>query len=308
MARPVKVMTADNDVRAELERRAKASTSAHRDRLRANIILLRLDGLKIEQVAARMGTSMPTVSTWSSRFEKFGLDGLKDKPGRGRKPWIPTKKIERVITEATRPPKNRNRWSVRSMGRHIGISHSTVQRIWSKSELEPHVIKIFKLSNDPNFEAKFWDVIGLYLDPPTNALVLCCDEKSQCQALERTQLSLPLAPNRPRTMTHDYERHGTITLFAALIALTGKLIARTEVSHTHIEWLRFLKQIDRETPKHLDLHLIADNYATHKHPKVKAWLKRHPRFKMHFTPTSSSWLNMVERWFREITDKRIQRG
>ena len=156
---------------------------------------LRLDGLKIEDVAERMGTSMPTVSTWSSRFEQFGLDGLEDKAGRGRKPSIPTKKIERVITEVTRPPKNRKRWSVRSMGRHVGISHSTVQRIWSRSELKPHVTKTFKLSNDPNFEAKFWDVIGLYLDPPANALVLCCDEKSQCQALERTQLGLPLAPN-----------------------------------------------------------------------------------------------------------------
>jgi transposase len=308
MARPIKVVMASAKVRAELQRRAKASTSAHRDRFRANIILLRLDGLKVEDVAERMGTSMPTVSTWSSRFEQFGLEGLKDKAGRGRKPSIPTKKIERVITEVTRPPKNRNRWSVRSMGRHVGISHSTVQRIWSKSELKPHVIKTFKLSNDPNFEAKFWDVIGLYLDPPANALVLCCDEKSQCQALERTQPGLPLAPNRPRTMTHDYTRHGTITLFAALIALTGRLITRTEGCHTHVEWLRFLKQIDRETPKHLDLHLIADNYATHKHPNVKAWLDRHPRFKMHFTPTSSSWLNLVERFFADLTEDVIRSG
>jgi transposase len=308
MARPIKRVTASGDVRAELERRAKASTSAHRDRLRAKIVLLRLDGLKIEDVAERMGTSMPTVSTWSSRFEQFGLAGLEDKAGRGRKPSIPTKKIERVITEVTRPPNSRNRWSVRSMGRHVGISHSTVQRIWSKSELKPHLSKTFKLSNDPNFEAKFWDVIGLYLDPPTNALVLCCDEKSQCQALERTQLGLPLAPNRPRTMTHDYTRHGTITLFAALIALTGRLITRTEASHTHVEWLRFLKQIDRETSKHLDLHLIADNYATHKHPKVKAWLGRHPRFKMHFTPTSSSWLNLVERFFADLSEDVIRSG
>jgi transposase len=308
MARPIKRVTASGDVRAELERRAKASTSAHRDRFRAKIVLLRLDGLKIEDVAERMGTSMPTVSTWSSRFEQFGLAGLEDKAGRGRKPSIPTKKIERVITEVTRPPNSRNRWSVRSMGRHVGISHSTVQRIWSKSELKPHLSKTFKLSNDPNFEAKFWDVIGLYLDPPTNALVLCCDEKSQCQALERTQLGLPLAPNRPRTMTHDYTRHGTITLFAALIALTGRLITRTEASHTHVEWLRFLKQIDRETSKHLDLHLIADNYATHKHPKVKAWLGRHPRFKMHFTPTSSSWLNLVERFFADLSEDVIRSG
>ncbi len=194
MARPIKVMSASGDVRAELERRAKASTSAHRDRFRAQIILLRLAGLKIEDVAGRMGTSMPTVSMWSNRFERFGLDGLKDKAGRGRKPSIPAAKIERVITEATRPPEGRSRWSLRSMGRHAGMSHSTVQRIWAKNELKPHVTKTFKLSNDPEFEEKFWDVIGLYLDPSAKALVLCCDEKSQCQALERTQLGLPLAP------------------------------------------------------------------------------------------------------------------
>jgi transposase len=308
MARPIKVVTADENVRAELERRVRASTSAYRDRLRAKIILLRLEGLKNKDVAARVGASMPTVSIWSSRFEKFGLDGLEDRAGRGRKPSIPTKKLERVITEVTRPPKSRKRWSVRSMGRHVGISHSTVQRIWSKSGLKPHLTKTFKLSNDPDFEAKFWDVIGLYLNPPANALVLCCDEKSQCQALERTQLGLPLAPNRPPTMTHDYTRHGTITLFAALIALTGKLITRTEASHTHVEWLRFLKQIDRETPKDLDLHLIADNYGTHKHPKVKISIAKHPRFKMHFAPTSSSWLNMVERFFADLTEDVIRPG
>ncbi len=308
MARPIKLLVASADSLAELQRRARASTSAHRDRFRAEIILLRLEGIKIAEVAERLGTSAPTVSVWSSRFEAQGLDGLKDRAGRGRKPSIPRKKIERVVTEVTRPPKNRNRWSVRSMGRHTGVSPSTVQRIWSRNELKPHVTKTFKLSNDPHFEDKFWDVIGLYLDPPVNALVLCCDEKSQCQALERTQLGLPLAPKRPSTMTHDYTRHGTITLFAALIAITGRLITRTEASHTHIEWLRFLKQIDRETPKHLDLHLIADNYATHKHPKVKAWLEKHPRFKMHFTPTSSSWLNLVERFFADLTADVIRSG
>ena len=183
------------------------------------------------------------------------------------------------------------------MARHVGVSPSSVQRIWSKNDLKPHVVETFKLSNDPKFEEKFWDVIGLYLDPPERALVLCCDEKSQCQALERSQPSLPLGPRHPRTMTHDYKRHGTTTLFAALDYLEGKLITRTEARHTHVEWLRFLKQIERETPKGFDIHLIADNYATHKHPKVKAWLARRPRFKMHFTPTSSSWLNLVERFF-----------
>ena len=194
------------------------------------------------------------------------------------------------------------------MGRHVGLSHSTVQRIWSKNELKPHITRTFKLSNDPQFEENFWDVIGLYLDPPAKALVLCCDEKSQCQALERTQLGLPLAPKRSRTMEHDYTRHGTVTLFAALSALEGKLIARTETRHTHVEWLRFLKQIDRKTPKDLDIHLIQDNYATHKHPKVKAWLERHPRFKPHFTPTSSSWMNLVERFFADLTEDVIRTG
>jgi len=204
-------------------------------------------------------TTPKRVSVWSGRFETSGLEGLDDKPGRGRKPSIPAAKVARVVTEATRPPQGRRRWSIRSMSRHVGISASSVQRIWSKNDLKPHRLKTFKLSNDPKFEEKFWDVIGLHLNPPAQALVLCCDEKSQCQALERTQLGLPLAPKRPPTMTHDYVRHGTVTLFAALSQLTGKLITRTEPRHTHVEWLRFLKQIDRETPHDLDLHLIADN-------------------------------------------------
>jgi transposase len=308
MARPIKVLQATDEVERELRRRAVAPTSAYRDRFRAEIILLRLAGLKEADVATRLRTSVPTVSLWSSRFEKAGLGGLTDKAGRGRKPSIPPAKINCVVTEVTQPPASRIRWSVRSMSRYAGISASTVQRIWSKNELKPHITKTFKLSNDPHFEEKFWDVIGLYLDPPTNALVLCCDEKSQCQALERTQLALPLAPRRPRTMTHDYTRHGTVTLFAALATLTGTLITRTESSHTHVEWLRFLKQIDRETPKDLDLHLIADNYATHKHPKVKAWLARRPRFTMHFIPTSSSWLNLVERFFADLTGDVIRAG
>jgi transposase len=211
---------------------------------RANIILLRLDGVGVATAAERLKTTSKRVSLWSGRFERSGLDGLDDKPGRGRKPSIPNAKVARVVTEATRPPQGKTRWSIRSMSRHAGVSPSTVQRIWSKNDLKPHRLKTFKLSNDPKFEEKFRDVIGLYLDPPTKALVLCCDEKSQCQALERTQLGLPLAPNRTRTMTHDYMRHGTVMLFAALVQLSGKLIARTEASHTHVEWLRFLKQID----------------------------------------------------------------
>src|SRR5271166_4907389 len=308
MARPIKRLHADAQVVRELQRRARAATSTVREQERASIILLRMKGVSVETVAEELGTTAKRVSAWSKRFENQGLAGLADKPGRGRKPSIPAAKVARVVTEATRPPKTRKRWSVRSMGRHAGISHSTVQRIWSKNDLKPHVTRTFKLSNDPNFEEKFWDVIGLYLDPPAKALVLCCDEKSQCQALERTQLGLPIAPKLPRTMTHDYTRHGTVTLFAALNAFEGKLIARTEERHTHVEWLRFLKQIDRETPKDLAIHLIQDNYATHKHPKVKAWLKRHRRFKSHFTPTSSSWMNLVERFFADLTEDVIRTG
>ena len=194
------------------------------------------------------------------------------------------------------------------MAREVGISPDSVHRIWRANEIKPHLVRTFKVSNDKRFEEKFWDVIGLYLDPPEKALVLCCDEKSQCQALERTQPSLPLGVGEIRTRTHDYKRHGTITLFAALNYLDGKLIARTEEHHTHVEWLRFLKQVDRETPKQLDLHLIVDNYGTRKKEKVRQWMSRHPRFHLHFTPTSSSWLNLVERFFGELTQEVIRDG
>lgn len=308
MAAPIKQSRAEPEVLSELSRRLRARTSTVRERERAEIILLRLEGVSVGLIAERLKTTAKRVSIWSQRFQAQGLAGLEDVKGRGRKPSLPTRKIERIVTEVTRPPKGRSRWSVRSMARHAGVSPSSVQRIWSKNDLKPHVVKTFKLSNDPRFEEKFWDVIGLYLNPPEKALVLCCDEKSQCQALERSQPGLPLGPGHPKTMTHDYKRHGTTTLFAALDYLEGKLITRTEARHTHVEWLRFLKQIDRETLKGLEIHLIADNYATHKHPKVKAWLAKHPRFKMHFTPTSSSWLNLVERFFRDLTEDVIRAG
>ena len=194
------------------------------------------------------------------------------------------------------------------MAKAVGMSPDSVHRIWQANDIKPHLIDTFKVSNDPHFEERFWDVIGLYLHPPERALLLCCDEKSQCQALERTQLGLPLGVGEIRTKTHDYKRHGTITLFAALNYLDGKLIARTEERQTHVEWLRFLKQIDRETPKDLDLHLILDNYATHKEESVRRWLSRHPRFHLHFTPTSSSWMNMVERFFGELTEDVVRDG
>jgi transposase len=265
--------------------------------------------MKQQDVASELGVSLVMVNRWSQRVERHGLDGLVDAPGRGRAPSIPADVVNRVVTESTCPPLPVKRWSTRTMASHAGVSRNTVHRIWRANDIKPHVTKTFKASNDPRFEEKFWDVIGLYLDPPTRGLVLCCDEKSQCQALERTQLALPLgAGGYRKTATHDYTRHGTITLFAALSYLDGKIISRTEAKHTHVEWLGFLKQIDRETPKGIEIHLIVDNYCTHKEQSVRRWLDRHRRFKVHFTPTSSSWLNLVERFFRDITQDCIRDG
>lgn len=308
MARPVSVIELTSEEKAELQRRVRSATTTQRDALRARIVLLRAEGRSEAAVAAAAEVSVNTVSLWSRRFESGGLEGLADAPGRGRKPSLPESKVQQVITRVTQPPAGHQRWSTRSMASAVGISHQSVHTIWKKNDLKPHQVRTFKISRDPRFEEKFWDVIGLYLDPPEKALVLCCDEKSQCQALERTQPGLPLGIGHIRTKTHDYKRHGTITLFAALNYLTGKLISRTERRHTHVEWLRFLRQIDRETPRGLTVHVIADNYATHKHKRVKAWLGKHPRFQMHFTPTSSSWLNLVERFFGELTADCIRDG
>lgn len=308
MARPISVIELTPDERTALRRRVGAPTSAQRDVLRARIVLLRAEGRREADVAAEVGVSINTVSLWSRRFEEQGLAGLGDAPGRGRKPWLAPEKIRKVVTEVTRPPKGRRQWSTRTMAAAVGMSHQSVHAIWKKNDLKPHLVRTFKISNDPRFEEKFWDIIGLYLDPPDKALVLCCDEKSQCQALERTQPGLPLGIGEIRTKTHDYRRHGTITLFAALNYLEGKLITRTETKHTHVEWLRFLRQIDRETPAELDIHVIADNYATHKHAKVKTWLSKHPRFHLHFTPTGSSWMNLIERFFADLTNECIREG
>jgi transposase len=309
MARPISIVELTPEEETELRRRVNAPSVSKRDSLRAAIVLRRAKGMKQADVARELGVSVPCVNKWSQRFDREGLEGLKDKPGRGRKPSIPEETVEKVITKATQAPKPKTRWSTRTMAAEVGISPDSVHRIWKANDLKPHILETFKLSNDKNFEAKFWDIIGLYLDPPERALVLCCDEKSQCQALERTQPALPLGVDgHVRTRTHDYIRHGTITLFAALNYLDGKLISRTEKRHTHVEWLRFLKQIDRETPKDLDIHLIVDNYCTHKHEKVKAWLRKRPRFHVHFTPTSSSWMNLVERFFGELTEDVVREG
>ena len=308
MGRPVSTLELDATQRRELQRIVGASTSTIREVRRAHIILLRAGGKAQVEVAEAVQVNRPVVALWERRFRQRGLAGLRDAKGRGRKSTLSQAKVARVLEEAVRAPAGRRRWSVRTMARHAHVSPATVQRLWSANDIKPHLTRTFKLSKDKHFEAKFWDVIGLYLNPPDKALVLCCDEKTQCQALERTQPGLPLGIGHIRTRTHDYIRHGTITLFAALSYLDGKILSRLAPRHTHREWLAFLKQLDVQTPAALELHLIADNYGTHKHPKVKAWLSRHSRFHMHFVPTSSSWLNLVERFFRDLSEDAVREG
>lgn len=277
---------------------------------RCRMVLLAADGRSNEQIAARLGVTRQKVGRWRTRFVQSGRDGIVcDQPGRGRKPSYPPELHQLVIEKTTRTtPPNATHWSRSSMAEALDISAATVGRIWHANGLKPHLARTFKVSNDQKFAEKLEDVIGLYLDAPEHAIVLCCDEKSQIQALDRTQPGLPLKKGRAGTMTHDYVRHGTTTLFAALNVADGKVIGHCQPRHRHHEWLKFLQLIDEQTPADRDLHLILDNYATHKHPKVKRWLSRHPRFHLHFTPTSASWLNMVERFFRDVTTKRLRRG
>ena len=277
---------------------------------RARIIQMAANAVLNQEIARAVGVSRPTVQLWRQRFLALRLPGLeKDAPRPGRKARISARKIQAVVdaTLHTKPP-HATHWSTRSMARAQHLSQATIQRIWKQHNLTPYQVKTFKLSRDKQFVEKLHDVVGLYLNPPDKSLVLCVDEKSQIQALDRTQPGLPMKKGRCGTMTHDYKRNGTTTLFAALSMLDGKVIGDCMPRHRHQEFIRFLNRIDSETPSELALHLIVDNYATHKHPRVKSWLRRHPRFHLHFIPTSSSWLNLVERWFREITDKRIRRG
>jgi len=274
------------------------------------VLLFAVEGLANARIATRVGVSPATVRAWRARFAQEGLAKLGTvRPGRGRKSTIPQTKIDEIV-ELTRhsKPAGQTHWSCRTMAQRVGVSPATVQRVWAARGLKPHLVHAFKLSNDPRFEEKLIDVVGLYVNPPEQAIVLCLDEKSSVQALDRTQPSLPMVKGRAETMTHDYKRHGTTTLFAALDVLTGRVIGECLPRHRHTEFLRFLKTIHREVPKGLDVHLICDNYATHKHAAVRDWLDKHPRFHLHFTPTSSSWLNLVERWFRELTDKALRRG
>jgi len=277
---------------------------------RARIIQLSAKGVFNHEIATQLDISRPTVQLWRERFLSLRLPGLeKDAPRPGRIPNIHHKKVIAIVnaTLHTTPP-DATHWSTRSMAKAHRVSNATVQRIWKQHNLKPHLVKTFKLSRDQHFVEKLYDIVGLYLNPPDKALVLCVDEKSQIQALERTQPLLPLRPGIPASQTHDYMRHGTTTLFAALNMLDGTVIGNCMSRHRHQEFIRFMQTIDAKTPSELALHLIVDNYGTHKHARVQSWLKRHPRFHLHFTPTSSSWVNMVERWFSGITTKRIRRG
>jgi len=306
-AAPLVVSPAQREV---LDKVAHSSTAAHREVLRARVLLDLGGGTGNKTAAVRHGVTAVTVRAWRSAFETDGLSGWGTvKKGRGRKPVISEEKIAEIVelTAKTTPP-GHTHWSCRTMAKRVGVSPATVQRIWSELGLQPHRVDTFKISNDPRFAEKLVDVVGLYLDPPEKAIVLCMDEKSSVQALDRTQASLPIRPGRAATMTHDYKRNGTPTLFAALDVLTGTVIGQCLPRHRHEEFLTFLKTIDREVPRGLQVHLILDNYSTHKHANVQAWLKRHKRFHLHFTPTSSSWLNQVERWFRDLTDKNLRRG
>ena len=293
-----------------LDSLAKSRTAEHRVVQRARVLLYAADGVSNVDIAVLAGVTRMTVRAWRSQFAERGLADMgKVAAGRGRRPSIPQATIERIVELTLHgKPEGATHWSCRSMAAQVGVSSATVQRVWDARGLKPHLVQTFKLSTDKRFEEKLVDVVGLYLSPPDKAVVFCMDEKSQIQALDRTQPSLPLKPGRAGTMTHDYKRHGTTTLFAALDVLTGKVIGKCFARHRHNEFLRFLRTIDTSVPRKLQIHLIVDNYGTHTHPNVKAWLIKHPRFHLHFTPTSSSWLNMVERWFAELTDKMIRRG
>ena len=296
--------------RLVLERWVAAHGTPQSVAMRARIVLRAATGESNSRIARQLSVSRPMVIMWRQRFASGGPAALTEvRPGRGRKPMISAAKVKAIVAATTQTtPPGETHWSCRTMAKAQGVSPATVQRIWDAHGLQPHRTKAFKLSNDPLFTEKLTDVVGLYLNPPEKALVLCVDEKSQIQALDRTQPSLPMKRGRAGTMTHDYKRNGTPTLFAALSTLDGSVIGQCLPRHRHQEFLKFLRTLDRELPRGLELHLILDNYQTHKHANVTAWLEKHPRFVLHFTPTSSSWLNLVERWFRELTDKALRRG
>ena len=314
-------MTLDAEEKFTLERWARRAKSSQALALRARIILTCAEGHDNKETAARLRCHETTVGKWRRRFIGGRIGGLADEPRPGRVPTITDEQVEKVVVDTLEEtPDNATHWSRSSMAERSGLSESTIGRIWKAFNLKPHIADTFKLSSDPLFVEKVYDVVGLYLNPPEHAVVLCADEKSQVQALDRSQPVLPMMPGMPEKRTHDYVRHGTIDLFAAFNTATGVVIARTCKSHRAKEWIKFLEEIDKNVPQltepdgpgvepHvLEVHIIADNYATHKTPAVQGWLAKHPRFHIHFTPTSSSWLNQVERWFGLLTEKMLRRG
>jgi transposase len=297
------------DEREQLESWERRRTTAQALALRSRIVLAAASDMSSTQIAADLGVSVATVRKWRNRFAKDRFDGLVDEPRPGRPRTITDQKVDEVIIKTLETkPKDATHWSTRSMAQEVGLTQTAVHDIWQAFGLKPHLQDKWKLSADPQFAAKVRDIVGLYLNPPERAVVLAVDEKSQIQALDRTRPILPMLPGTPERATHDYKRHGTSSLYAALNLATGKVIGRLHAKHRSIEFKKFLQTIDREVPADLDVHLVLDNASTHKTPIVKRWLLAHPRFKLHFTPTSSSWLNLVERWFSEITNKAIRRG
>lgn len=307
---PAAALPVTEEERRELQRCLGLRSVPQSIALRVRIVLGAGDGIGNKVLARKLGTSLPTVLLWRSRFRQEGLAGiLEDRPRSGRPKEITPEQEAELITKTLQTrPADATHWSVRAMAKLQGVSPATVQRIWKKHRLQPHRVEAFKFSTDPEFVAKVRDIVALYLNPPDRAIVLCVDEKSQIQALDRTQPILPLRPGLPERQTHDYKRYGTTTLFAALDVAVGKVIGQCQSRHRHQEFIRFLNRIDDATNSKLAIHLILDNYGTHKHPEVKAWFAAHSRYQLHFTPTSASWINQVERWFAEITRKRIRRG
>jgi transposase len=298
-----------DEERGCLEAWSRRRKTAQALALRSRIVLCAADGAANYEIAERLGVSRPTVTKWRSRFAERRLEGLVDEPRPGRPRTVSDEQVERiVVTTLESTPKDATHWSTRSLAKHLGVTQDAVWRTWQAFGLQPHRQEKFKLSADPQFVEKVYDICGLYLNPPERAVVLCVDEKSQIQALDRTRPILPMLPGTPQRATHDYKRHGTSSLYAALDLASGKVIGSLHERHRAIEFLKFLKTIDAEVPAHLDVHLVLDNSSTHKTPKIQRWLARHPRFVLHFTPTSSSWINLVERWFAELTTKLLRRG
>ncbi|WP_327727478.1 IS630 family transposase [Streptomyces sp. NBC_00487] len=302
-------MTLSDEERAALEEWVRRRSTPQAWALRCRIILACAEGASNKDVAAQLGSTPHAVGRWRARFVQYRIAGLGDMPRPGGPRTVTDEQVAAVVTKTLEStPKNATHWSTRSMAKETGLSQSSVSRIWRAFGLQPHRSETFKLSTDPYFVDKVHDVVGLYLDPPERALVFCADEKSQIQALDRSQPVLPMMPGVPERVTHDHVRAGTTTLFAALEAATGKVIGSLHRRHRAEEFKKFLTKLDKEVPADLDVHLICDNYATHKTPAIKKWLPAHPRFHLHFTPTGSSWLNLVERWFAELTNKQIRRG